>query len=322
MKSRLHIGHTGLLDAAPLLVAQAQGFFVREGLDVSLSCEPALAAICGKLADRRIDGACLPAPLPVLLSLGAGLPRVPMRVAAVCCWQGMGVVMARPRAPGGAPAVTRIGVVAPGTVARLLLHKLARLPGGPLAGEFTPLPMGADQLIDFLRAGVLDGFCGMDPLPALARLLAGSSCVADSTGLFPAHPGGVVALRAEGETDGPRAAALERALLRARDYCADPARREAIWRLLLAQPPYAALDAGMREALIGRVLAGEPGWTSMRFDLGTEAGGLSPAAGLFLENACRGAAGMASKNLDFKAGIARVYPRRETAEALPSLVQT
>jgi ABC-type nitrate/sulfonate/bicarbonate transport system substrate-binding protein len=313
IKTRLHLGHVGLLDAAPLLVAREQGFFADEGFDVVLSCELGLATLCGKLADQRMDGACLPAPLAVLLSLGSGVPRVAMRVAGVTCWQGMGVVLAGERATTAAP---RIGVVAPGTPTRLLLHKLAQAPDGPLSAEATQVPMAASQLVDFLREGMLDGFCGIDPLPALARLLAGALSVADSGTLFPGHPGAVIALRADRTDARPDLLpALGRALARGREFCADPARREAVWRLLLSQAPYAELDAAARDALVAHVVSGKPGWTSMRFEVATERTGLSPAAESCLENACRGAVAPAARNLDFKAEITRMFPRREPALA-------
>lgn len=318
MKFRLHLGHVGLLDAAPLLIAQEQGYFVEESLDVTLSCELGLATVCGKLADQRMDGACLPAPLPVLLSLGAGVPRVAMRAVTLCAWQGMGVVLARSR-DSARPRDTspaRIGVVAPGAPTRLLLHKLAQSTGAPVAADVLQVPMAASQLIEFLREGMLDGFCGLDPLPALARLHCGAESVADSASLFPGHPGSVVALRAERSEHlpPPVLAALERGLTRAREFCANPANRASVWRLVLGQPPYAEIEPGLREALVAHVVAGEAGWSSLRFDApASERAGLSQAAEVFLENACRGAAGSSARAFDFKAEIARVYPRRDVA---------
>ncbi len=195
----------------------------------------------------------------MLLSLGAGVPRVVMRVVALCGWQGMGVVLSRSRGNVRGREVTaaRIGVVAPGAPTRLLLHKLAQSPGAPVAADAAQVPMAASQLIEFLREGMLDGFCGIDPLPALARLHGGAESVADSAGLFPGHPGGVVALRAERADNPPTAVAvLERALVRAREFCAEPANRGAVWRLVLAQPPYAEIEPGLREALVAHVAAG------------------------------------------------------------------
>lgn len=325
MKSSLRIGHIGLLDVAPLLVAQQQGYFVAEQLDVTLTCELGLATVCGKLADQRLDGACLPAPLPVLLSLGAGVPRVSMGVVALTCWQGLGVVFAAGR-PGAktSGAVTRVGVVSPGSPTRLLLHRLAQTSPAAFPGEITQVPMVASQLVEFLREQMLDGFCGIDPLPGLARLLDGVSFVADSAGLFPRHPGGALALRIECVEQLPHAAsALARAVSRARDFCADPINREGVWRLVLSLPPYAEIEPAMREQLIARVVSEEAGWSSVSFDAPPAAPvGLGAAADVFLDNACRGAAGPSGRTLDFKAEIARVFARCEAGRTSRQKVNT
>lgn len=307
MKNQLHIAHFGLLDAAPLLVAQERGYFASEGLEVRLSCELGLASICGKLVDRRLDGACLPAPLPVLLSLGAGMPRVPMQVVQVCARQGWGFVLATTkqaaRTGGGAAPAARLGVITPGAPTRLLLQRLQHLSPDLLSAEITQVPMAASQLIDFLREGMLDGFCGIDPLPALARTLGLARIAADSAALFPMHPGGVLALHSDLVEGGTRSlTALDRAVRRGREFCAAAANRAEVWRLLLAQGPYAGIGAETRAALAGIEAAGAG--VSMRFD---GRGGIAGDDISFLDAACRGAIGQSSRGLDVKAEIPRVF---------------
>lgn len=309
MKHFLHIAHIGLLDAAPLLVAQDKGYFAAEGLEVRLSCELGLASVCGKLVDRRIDGACLPAPLPVLLSLGAGAPRVPMQAVQICARQGMGLVLAAKAAgrtgAGTGATAPRVGVISPGTPTRLFLQRLQQTAPELLPAEIVQVPMAASQLIDFLREGMLEGFCGIDPLPLLARMHGGAGIVADSAGLFPMHPCSVVALQADLAEGKPKTvAALGRALQRAREFCAAPANRAELWRLLIAEGPYVGLAAAMRATLASGGEAKAEG-TSMRFD---GRGTLSAAEDTaFLETACRGAIGPSSRGMDLRAEIARVF---------------
>ncbi len=310
MPTQLTFGHIGLVDSAPLVVAQKRGFFAEEGLMVTLSCELGLASICGKLADERLDGACVPAPLPVLLSMGTGLSRVPMRVVSVASWQGIGVVMgmagsARKAVSAGA----RIGVVGPGGSSRLLLLKLAQSPGSALGGEPTQVPVAVSQMVDFLKEGMIDGFCAGDPLPAIAVCTAGAKFVSDSARLFAGHIGGVVALRTE-KLDGQPglAAAVERACARARDWCADPARAEEIWRMVLDQAPYADMSKEAKARVIAVALSAESVVGSTLFTLPKNHAATVASCELFLENACRGAAGASIRPADIKAEIARVYP--------------
>lgn len=314
MKHSLHIAHIGLLDAAPLLVAQEKNFFTAEGLEVRLSCELGLASVCGKLVDQRVDGACLPAALPVLLSLGAGVPRVAMQAVQVCARQGMALVLtpkATGRGAGG--SAPRVGVITPGTPTRLFLQKLPQAAPDALAADFTQVPMAASQLIDFLREGMLEGFCGIDPLPALARGEGTAKIVAESATLFPMHPGSVVALRADvAERDPKPVAALARALQRAREYCAAPGNRAELWRLVLAQAPYAGMEAAARAALAAGGDSKADG-ASMRFD---GRPGLSAVDDVnFVEAACRGAIGPGSRGMDLKAEIARVFATCPAANA-------
>lgn len=309
MKPHLHLGHIGLLDAGLLLVARERGYFAAEGLEVTLSCELGLATVCGKLADGRLDGACLPAALPVLLSLGAGVPRVAMEVVQLCSYQGMGVVMTAMSVAGRPPtAPVRIGVIAPGTPTRLLLGRLAQTSPKALPMEITYVPMPASQLVDFLREGMLDGFCGIDPLPALARAHGGVELIADSAGMFPMHPGSALALRSEVLANHPRApAAFARALALARSDCADQPKNEILWRLLLAQRPYGELEDAPRAALTAALSEGLPGWTCTRFGAVDAAPGLSAGAEAFLEAACRSLAGTGARGVEMKTEIARVY---------------
>ncbi len=308
-KIHLNIGHIGLLDAAPLLIAHERGFFEAEGLSVSLSCELGLATVFGKLAETRLDGACMPVQMPLLLSSGAGVPRVSMQAAVITSYQGTGIVMskAKPASRAGGAGL-RIGVIAPGSSARLFLHRHQQLnPAGVLA-DATLVPVVASQLIDFFRDGMFDGFCGIDPLPTLAALRSDVVCVANSADLFPMHPGGVVALRAEVVERNPEvAAAWARALRRGCDECAEPAHQAEVWRVVLSQGPYLELDAESRKALSRVPGENGPGGSSIRFKTtANEATRVTEPEG-FIDAACRSALGSSLRGLDLKAEIARAY---------------
>jgi len=308
-KIHLNIGHIGLLDAAPLLIARERGYFEAEGLSVALSCELGLATIFGKLSESRLDGACLPVQMPLLLSLGAGVPRVTMQDSIITSYQGTGIVMTKAK-PGSRAGGTglRIGVIAPGTSARLFLHRHQQLnPGGMLA-DAALVPVVASQLIDFFRDGMFDGFCGIDPLPSLAALRSDVVCIATSADLFPMHPGGVASLRAEVIDRNPElAAAWARVLTRACEECADPAHQAEVWRLVLSQSPYMELDTDSRKALSRLPGENSPGSPSIRFKVTVKGGVRTTEPDAFIDAACRSALGSSLRNFDIKAEIARAY---------------
>lgn len=79
--TQLTLGVIPLTDSAPLVVAEAAGFFAAEGLDVALDTVRSWAAMRDKLAAGRFDGATLLAPMP--LAAAFGLDPVPTPILNV-----------------------------------------------------------------------------------------------------------------------------------------------------------------------------------------------------------------------------------------------
>lgn len=79
--TQLTLGVIPLTDSAPLVVAEAAGFFAAEGLDVALDTLRSWAAMRDKLAAGRIEGATLLAPMP--LAAAFGLDPVPTPILTV-----------------------------------------------------------------------------------------------------------------------------------------------------------------------------------------------------------------------------------------------
>ena len=308
-KIHLTIGHTGLLDAAPLLIARERGFFEAEGLSVSLSCELGLATVFSKLAEARLDGACMPVHKPLLLSSGAGVPRVSMQAAVITSYQGTGIVVTKAKSASRAGgAGLRIGVIAQGSSAGLFLHRYQQLNRAGVLADATLVPVVASQFLDFFRDGMFDGFCGNDPLPSLAALRSDVVCVANSADLFPMHPGSVATLRTEVVERNPEvAAAWARAVRRGCDECAQPAHQAEVWRLVFAQEPYMELDAQSRKALSRGPGENGPAGSSIRFKTTVnEATRVTDPVG-FIDAAGRSALGTSLRGFDLKAEIARAY---------------
>lgn len=315
MKSTIRIGHLGLLESAPLLVAHAQGFFAGENLDVELSCELGVAAICGRLSDQRIDGACLPAQMPVLLSLGAGVSRVPMTPVLLTSSQDLAIVLnSKAAAPEkhhrGETGVLKIGVLGHSSPACHLVRRWLQSNVGGMKEDPVYVSLAASQLLYFFEEGLIDGFCGLDPLPVLAVLSADGVIVTSSGVISPAHPGGVVALRTEFAKDRPAIMApLARALRRGCEYCANPANREAVWALVLAQNPFILTSEEHRAVLLAQCPEDKPQRLSIRFDTTRGLIGVDTQGVRFIEQACRAALGAGERHLDLTGEIERLYMR-------------
>ncbi len=66
----LHIGYVPLIDAAPLIVAEALGFAQEEDLRIVLHAVPSWASLRDMLAQGQVDAAQMLAPLPVAMAMG------------------------------------------------------------------------------------------------------------------------------------------------------------------------------------------------------------------------------------------------------------
>ena len=75
---QLTLGVIPLTDSAPLVVAEAAGFFAVEGLDVALSTVRSWAAMRDKLAAGRFEGGTLLAPMPLAAAFGLDPAKTPI----------------------------------------------------------------------------------------------------------------------------------------------------------------------------------------------------------------------------------------------------
>lgn len=89
-QSALSLSLMPLTDSAPLVVAEAAGFFAREGLSVQLNAERSWAAMRDKLATGKSDGAALLAPMPLAAALGLDPVATPILTVAALNQGGSG----------------------------------------------------------------------------------------------------------------------------------------------------------------------------------------------------------------------------------------
>ena len=68
----LTLGYVPLVDAAPLLVAEAMGFAREEGFDLTLNPEPSWSTLRDMLGAGQVVAAQMLAPVPIATALGLG----------------------------------------------------------------------------------------------------------------------------------------------------------------------------------------------------------------------------------------------------------
>jgi ABC-type nitrate/sulfonate/bicarbonate transport system substrate-binding protein len=280
MSATLKLGFIPLNDAAPLIVAKANGFFEAEGLDVALSREASWATVRDKVVVGALDGAHMLAPLAIAASLGVGGEKTPLVVpmalnlsgsaftvskalaaavrdidpdgSAARSAQGLARVIAARRARG--EGVLTFGVVYPYSThnyqLRYWLADAGIDPDHDVRLVVVPPPRTAEQL----RAGVIDGFCVGAPWGVQAVAEGAGEILAYSSDIWRGAPDkgfGVTGAWAQGNPDTLQA--LIRALIRGAQWADTPANRPEL-AALLARPEH----VGAPQAVVAELLSDAP----------------------------------------------------------------
>ncbi|MFT4732264.1 MAG: ABC-type nitrate/sulfonate/bicarbonate transport system substrate-binding protein [Gammaproteobacteria bacterium] len=95
MPAQINLGFVPLTDSAPLIVAQALGYFRQFELDVILCPQNSWSTLRDKLQTGLLDAAQLLAPMPLASSLGLGGMKVQMTVPMVLSQNGNAISLSR-----------------------------------------------------------------------------------------------------------------------------------------------------------------------------------------------------------------------------------
>jgi NitT/TauT family transport system ATP-binding protein/nitrate/nitrite transport system substrate-binding protein len=261
----IRLGFIPLLDCAVLAVAQAQGFFIEEGVAVELRPEPSWANIRDKLSAGLIEGAHALAPLVLASRLGLGAPTADLIAPVALNRGGAAITISTTlqaeieRTPGGLKAVAAarpvgqpvtFGVVYPFSLHSHLLRHWLQRQGVEAGHDVRVIVAPPAQMAARLIAGELDGISVGAPWNRAAIEAGAGIEAATAAQTFPNAIDKVFAVRSDWAGANPEALqALLRAMIRAAHWADAPANREAL-AALLAGPAY----LGQSQALIQRAL--------------------------------------------------------------------
>lgn len=258
--TNVRIGFVPLIDAAPVIVAHALGFFEREQVPVTLHRQLGWANVRDKLSFGHLDGShallgmpltsylgrdSLAEPLVTLMSLGAGGNAITVRKELF----DLGVQSA---ADLGQLIRTspRMGMLMVGHVFSSSMHHylmrdwLASAdihPDTDVKLCVIPPP----QIADHMRGGYVDVFCVGEPWNTLARLQGFGAPIVATTDILPDHPEKVLAVTGRFAAQHPQVLVpLVRALLQACAWCDEEAHREEL-AALLSRPEYLSQPADL-----------------------------------------------------------------------------
>ncbi len=279
MTVRLRLGYLPLVDAAPLIVAEAMGFAEEEGLALELVAAPSWAALRDWLALGEVVAAHMLAPVPVALALGLGGPArfealsvlnvngnavgVSARLArrmtghdfALTDARAAGEAMVAAAGPG-----LRIGVPFAfsmhNELVRYWLAGLGRAVPASLQIVTVPPPL----MPDALAAGEVDAFCVGEPRGSVSVERGTGTLLLATSAIWSSAPEKVLAARtgwAEARPD--LAGRLLRALWRAGRWLGQPENLSVAGEML-ATPDRLGVPADLIErSLTGRLVVSSDG---------------------------------------------------------------
>ena len=275
MTREIALGYVPLVDAAPLLLADALGFAEEQGLHLTLHRAANWSMLRDMLDQGQVMAAQMLSAMPVARALGLGSGRVPLETPLILSQGGQVVgasaalaeALARQGhaldftdAQGTARAIAalnqplRIGVpFAHSMHALLVADWLAQLPASFLPATF--LTVAPPLMPEALAEGMLDLFCVGEPWGSQAVVKAGARLLLPGAAIRHGLPEKVLACRAgwcEAEPD--LAGRLVRALARAGDWLARPGNASTAAEVL-TRPGRVDVAAELVErALTGRII--------------------------------------------------------------------
>ena len=249
----MRIGFMRLIDAAPLVVASARGFFEEEGIAVELERQGGWMIVRDKLTYGLIDASHSLLGMSIMSQLGRGDFIEPMVAVMNLGAGGCTIVVSTELAELGvdSPRALR-AVMDSGRVGRKLVcahvstfsmhHYLLRdwLVRGGIDPEkdIQLVQLKPMLLADHMAKHYVDLFCVGEPWGSLAESRGWGRIALATTDIYPDHPEKVLLTTERCARQKPdQLTRIIRALLKACSYCQAPENRHELAELL-AQPAY------------------------------------------------------------------------------------
>ena len=282
MSAVLALGYVPLVDAAPLLVAEALGFAEEEGLALTLHPAPSWAALRDMLASGQVAAAQMLSPVPVAMALGLGGSAARFEALSVLNANGDAFAVSLPlagrmRAAGHAfdfADATRAGralLAASGGALRIGVpfpfSTHVELVEYWLSGLNLPRPAGLEiitvpppRMANALAAGEIDAFMVGEPWGSVAVEMGVAELLLPGSAIWAFAPEKVLATRqgwaaAEPDLAGP----LLRAVWRAGRWLALAGNHASASEILAAPGRLDAAPEVIERALSGRLVISPQG---------------------------------------------------------------
>ena len=278
----LTLGYLPLLDAAPLLVAQALGFAGEEGLELTLIPAPSWSSLRDMLTTGQVVAAHMLATLPVATAIGLGGATAPLEALMVLNLNGNTIGVSRDlaarmwdnghrfdfsdaRAAGlallaASGGALRIGVPFGFSMHRELIHYWLDGLGQPLPPGLEICTVPPPRMAEALATGEVDAFCVGEPRGSVAVESGAGALLLPASAIWAAAPEKVLATRSGwAETEPELAGRLMRSIWRAGRWLGQPQNHSVASDLLSTPERLAVAPDLIERVLTGRLVISADG---------------------------------------------------------------
>lgn len=262
----VRIGFIPLVDCAPLLVADALGFFTQHGVEVELSREVGWATIREKILYRQLDAAHALAGLALSLRLGLDGLSCPAIAPFVFNLHGNAITLSMDLWQRGVrdgrtlhklirstpQRLFTFAVVSRSASHNFLMRRWLKQGGMDPDRDVRIVVLPPTQMAGSLSAGLIDGYCVGEPWNSVAIANGTGWCPAISEDLAPGHPEKILlTTEAYAESQPSALSAVIRALHDACAFCDEPKNRAKVIEVLLGSGHMRAERGILKLSLVG-----------------------------------------------------------------------
>jgi ABC-type nitrate/sulfonate/bicarbonate transport system substrate-binding protein len=281
MSKPIRLGLLRLVDSAPLILADANGLFRKQGIDVEISVEASWADVADKMTNGTLDTAVMLPPLVLAACAGLVGPKARL-VVPLSLSQGGNTIVASNEAaaalieneltprPGlllwlrAQQTRPRFAVAHAFSTHNLLLRYWLASGGASVDRDVETVDIPPEDVVEALAAGSISGFCAGAPWGDVAEARQAGRILIGTSAIWPFHPEKCICVgEAWAEANPEPLYQLLRAVLQAQSFCDQPSEAAGI-AALLADPN----GLGLPEAACRAALAGGSGAELIRFHTG------------------------------------------------------
>jgi two-component system, oxyanion-binding sensor len=205
MSKPVRVGLLRLVDSAPLILAEADGLFAQQGIDVEIHVEPSWSNITGKLTYGVLDAAVMLPPLALAACVGLRGPKARLVVPMSLSQGGNAIVGSHAAAnslkadtppPGirlpewlhAQQAKPRFAVVHAFSTHNLLLRYWLASGGADPDRDIETVVIPPEDVVAALAAGSISGFCAGAPWGNVAERENAGQILIGTSVIWPFHP--------------------------------------------------------------------------------------------------------------------------------------